>query len=155
MQAIDNLLTSFFLRDRVVGKLQCDHDERNVLGGVRLGGGHTDFRSGVDVDTTVGLPRQSRTDSVDDTEAQSTTLQAVSHGEDGVGCFTRLRDKDGDIVPEDGCSAVQKVRGEFDGDRDLGQFLEDGSNLMRESDASLARRKATTRRDSRLCKSGN
>lgn len=48
-------------------------------------------------------------DSVDDTQTQGTTLQAVSHGEDGVGGLTRLRDKDGNVVAEDGCSAVKEV----------------------------------------------
>lgn len=131
MQTIDNLLTSSFLGYRVIRELEGDHDERNVLRSVCLGGGDTDFRTSVDVDTAVSFSRQRRTNGVDDTETQGASLQTVSHGENGVGSFTRLGNEDGNIISEDGCPSIQKVRGQLDSDRDLCQFFKDGSDLFR------------------------
>jgi hypothetical protein len=127
VEAINDLLPSRGLGDRVVRELNGHHDEGNVLRSVRLGGGDTDLGTGVDVDTRVGLagegglrvslsPRSRRRfnptypDSVDNTQAQSSTLQAVPHGQNRVGSLARLRDKDGDIIPEHGSPAVQEVR---------------------------------------------
>ena len=55
------------------------------------------------------IDKRTHADGINDTQTQGTALQAVSHGEDGVGGLTRLRDKDGDVVAEDGCSAVKEV----------------------------------------------
>jgi hypothetical protein len=49
-------------------------------------------------------------DGIDNTQAQRSTLETVSHGQDRVGRFTRLRDEDSDIVSEDGRAAVQEIR---------------------------------------------
>ena len=55
----------------------------------------------------VGLGKQKTyADSVDDTETEGTAFKTVAHGEDGIGGFSGLRDKDGDVVTEHGCSAV-------------------------------------------------
>lgn len=59
VKAVDDLLPSSSLSDRVVGELNSHHDERNVLRSVSLGGGDTDLGSGVDVHTTVGLSGKS------------------------------------------------------------------------------------------------
>lgn len=125
VQTVDNLLTTSRLADRVVRKLNRHHDECNVLRRVRLGRGDTNLGTGIDVDTRVSLAREGRldvscvihlgngysthTDSIDNTQAQSTTLQAVTHGENSIGSLTRLRDKNGDIISEHGRTAVQKV----------------------------------------------
>lgn len=74
-----------------------------------LGGCDTDFRTSVDVDTAVRLTRDGASDSVGDTDTESTTLEAVSHGEDSVGSLSRLRDEDADVVPEDRSLAIQEV----------------------------------------------
>lgn len=47
MQSIDDLLSTSGLGDGVVGKLNGDHDEGNVLRGVGFGGGHTDLWAGL------------------------------------------------------------------------------------------------------------
>ena len=67
-------------------------------------------------------------DRVDDTESQSSPLQAVSHGQNSIGSLTRLRDEDGDIIPEDRCPSVKEIRGELDSDGNIRQFLKDRSN---------------------------
>ena len=67
-------------------------------------------------------------DRVDDTESQSSPLQAVSHGQNSIGSLTRLRDENGNIIPEDRCPSVKEIRGELDSDGDVRQFLKDGSN---------------------------
>jgi hypothetical protein len=95
------------------------------------------------VNTTVGLSGKGRlaisnyhfvaaqgtyTDRVDDTESQSASLQTVPHGQDGIGGLSRLRDKDGDIIPENRRPSVKEVRGELDSDGNISQFLKHGSN---------------------------
>lgn len=127
VQAVDDGVSSLSHRDSVLAKLDGHHDEGNVLGCVSLGGGDTDFGTGVDVDTTVGLSGHGGADGVDDTETEGTSLQAVSEREDGVSGLTGLRDENADIITENGSLAVQKVRSELDGDGNLGQLFENGT----------------------------
>ena len=93
--------------------------------GVGLGGGDTDLGTGVDVNTAVGEERDGRTDSVDDTNSQSTTLQAVAESTEGVGSLTGLRNEHAGVVTEDWCLTVKEVGGQLDGNGDLGKLLED------------------------------
>lgn len=65
---------------------------------------------------------------VDDTKSQGSPLQAVPHGQDGIGSLSRLRDKDGNIIPKDGCPSVKEIGSELDSNGNVGQFLKDGSN---------------------------
>lgn len=109
VQSVDNLLSALLLGNGVIRKLESHHDESDVLRGVSLGGGDTNLGTGVDVDTGMTLTRQGRTDSVDDTQTQCTPLQTVSHGQNGVGSFSRLRDKDGDIVSKNRGLSVEEV----------------------------------------------
>ena len=85
----------------------------------------TNFGARVDVDTAVGLTRDRRTDSVDNTDAERTALQAVAESEDGVGGLTTLADEHTNVVTEDRRLPVEEVRREFDGHGDLSQLLED------------------------------
>ena len=85
------------------------------------------------MDTAVRLSRDGRSNNVNDTNVQSTSLHAVSHSEDGIGGLSRLRDKDTGVISEDGGLAIQKVGCEFDGTGDLGQFLKDRSCLKEQS----------------------
>jgi len=55
LQAFDDLLAPLLLGERVLGHDQGEHDERDELGGVGLGGGDADLGAGVDVDAAVGL----------------------------------------------------------------------------------------------------
>lgn len=96
-----------------------------------LGGSDTDFGTGVDMNTAVGLARYGTSDGVDNTHAKCAAFHAITHSEDGVGRFTRLRYKDANVITEDRSLAIQEVRGEFDRNWDFGEFLEDGSGLRR------------------------
>jgi hypothetical protein len=64
------------------------------------------------------------------THAKSTSLEAVSHGEDGVGGLSRLRDEDADVVSEDGTSPVEEVARELDVDGHLRELLKDRPSLQ-------------------------
>ena len=85
----------------------------------------TNFGARVDVDTAVRLTGDCRTDSVDDTNAERTTLQAVAESEDGIGSLTTLADEHANVISEDRRLPVEEVRREFDGHRDLSELLED------------------------------
>jgi hypothetical protein len=60
VKTINDLLTSSRLANGVVGELESNHDEGDILRGVRLGRGNTDLGTSVDVHTAVGLTRKGR-----------------------------------------------------------------------------------------------
>ena len=68
----------------------------------------------VDVDTAVGLTRDRRTDSVDDTNAQRAALHAVAERQDRVRRLAALAQLHTLIVMEDGRLAVQEVGRKLD-----------------------------------------
>lgn len=76
------------------------------------------------------LARDGTADSIDNTHTKSTTLEAITHGQDGIGGFTGLRYEDADIVAEDRGLAIKEVGGKFDRNWDFCKFLEDGSGLL-------------------------
>src|ERR1700676_787829 len=88
---------------------------------------NTNFGPGIDVHTAVGLTRQARSDSVDNTNAEGTTLQTVPKRQDRVGGLSTLAHKHTDIIPENGCFPIQEVRCQLDADRYLRKFLKDRS----------------------------
>lgn len=127
-ETLHDLETSLGLGCTVLAKRQGKHDHGDELRSVGLGGGDTNLGSGVDVDTTVGEQRDGRTDDVDDTDGQSTTLQAVAESHQGVGSLTGLRDEHASVVTEDGSLSVQEVGSQLDRDGDLSKLFEDTSN---------------------------
>ena len=74
--------------------------------------------------TAVGEKRDGRTDNVDDTHGQGTTLQAVAESHQRVSGLTGLRNENAGIVTEDRGLAIQEVGGKLDADGDLSQLLE-------------------------------
>ena len=88
---------------------------------------NTNLRTRVDVNTTVSFTRDCRADGVHNTDAKSTTLQAVTEGQDAVSRLTTLADEHTDIITEDRCLPVQEVRRKLDGDGNLCELLEDGA----------------------------
>jgi len=90
MQTGDDLIAALSERDTIFGELESHHKKRNILRSVCLGGSHTDFGTGIDMDTAMRLTRDGRTDSVDNTDTQGTTLEAVSHSQDGICSFSTL-----------------------------------------------------------------
>ncbi|KAG9527140.1 isomerising glucosamine-fructose-6-phosphate aminotransferase, partial [Aureobasidium melanogenum] len=84
--------------------------------------------SSVDVNTAVGHHGNGRTDNVDNTDSQSTALETVAESHEGISGLTRLGDKDASVVTEDGSLSVEEVRGQFDRDGNLSQFLENTTN---------------------------
>jgi hypothetical protein len=131
VQSVDDGVPPLGERDPVLAELDGHHDEGDVLRRVGLGRRDSDLGSGVDVDTAVRFTRDGRSDDVDDSDIERSSLEAVAHREDRIGRLSRLRDEDADVVPEDGRLPVEEVGGELDGDGDLSQLLEDGSSLWK------------------------
>lgn len=67
---------------------QSEHDERYELRRVGLGGGHSDLRPGVDVDSAVALATDGRADGVGDADYESSALLAVSQCHQRVRCLS-------------------------------------------------------------------
>lgn len=129
VEAVDDGVPPRGERDAIFRELDGHHDESDVLRGVSLGGSDANLGTGVDVDSAVRFARDGGSDDVDDTDVESSALEAVAHGEDRVGRLSRLGNEDADVVAEDGGLAVEEVGGELDRDGDLGQLLEDGASL--------------------------
>lgn len=124
-ETFDDLLSPLLLGCTILGKRECEHDHADELRCVRLGRGHTDFGTGVDVDTAVGEQRDGGTDVVDNTDGEGTTLQAVAESHERICGLTRLGDEDACVVTEHGRLTIQEIRGELDSDGDFSQLLED------------------------------
>src|SRR4051812_32390218 len=77
------------------------------------------------MDTAVGEERDGGTDRVDNTNSESTTLQAVAESHERICGLAGLGDEDAGVVTEDGCLTIQEIGGQFNGNGDLGQLLED------------------------------
>lgn len=110
VKAVDDLVPALCEGYAILRQLKSHHNKCDILRGIRLwgpalasdldpkdnvgrvfthlGGRDTDFRTSVDVDTAVSLSRDGTSDSVDDTDAESTALKAITHSEDCVGGFT-------------------------------------------------------------------
>lgn len=124
-KALHDFLSPLSLGRAILAEREGKHDHGDELGGVSLGGSDTNLRTGVNVDTAVGEERDGRTDDVDDTDGESTTLETVPQGHEGVGGFTRLGDEDASVITEDGGLSVKEIRGKLDSDGDLDELLED------------------------------
>lgn len=81
------------------------------------------------MNTAVRFARDGTADSVGDADAEGSAFNAVAHGQDSIGGFTRLRDEDADIIAENRCLAVQKVTCQLGRNGDLGKFLKNGTGL--------------------------
>lgn len=123
-KTLHNLNPAVLLAVTVLGERQGEHDHADELRGVGLGGSDTNFGTSVDVDTAVGHHGDGGTDNVDNTNGQSTTLQAVAESHERVGSLTGLGDEDASVVTEDGSLTIEEVGGQLDGNGDLGQLLE-------------------------------
>lgn len=137
-------LAAGVLGSTILAERKRKHDHADELRSVCLGGGNTDLGTGVNVDTTVGHHGDGRTDNVDNTNGQGTTLQAVTESHEGVSSLTRLGDEDAGVVTEDRCLSVEEIRGKLDGDGDLSQLLEDTTD----SHARVVRGTASDENDS-------
>lgn len=126
LELVDDLVAAVGHADAILAELDGHHQQGEELGGVGLGGGHSDLGPSVDVDTALGFAGNGGSDGVGDAEAKSPALQAVAHGQDGVGSFAGLRNKHANIVTEDGGLAIQEIRRELSTDGDLGELFEDG-----------------------------
>lgn len=127
-EALHDLLATLLLGCAVLTKGECEHNHGNELGGVGLGGGNTDFGTGVDVDTAVGEQGDGGADDVDDTDSQGTALQAVAESHERVSSLTRLGNEDAGVVTEDRCLSIEEVGCQFNGDGDLGQLFKHTAN---------------------------
>lgn len=110
-KTLDDFLSANLLGSTVLAKGEGKHDHGNELGGVGLGGGNTDFGTSVDVDTAVGKEGDGRTDNVDDTDGESTALQAVAESHQRISSLTRLRNEDASVVSEDRSLTIKEIRG--------------------------------------------
>lgn len=80
------------------------------------------------MDTAVSLSRDGRTNRVDNTHGQGTSVNAVLESQERVSSLTGLGDKDADVVSEDGRSSIKEVRSKLDRHGDLSELLENRSD---------------------------
>jgi hypothetical protein len=146
LQAQEDLLAALPLRDRVLAHDEREHDQRDELTGVGLGGGDADLGSGVDVNAAVGLARDRAAHRVGDADDERAALLAVSQRQDGVGRLARLRHKEADVVAEDGRVAVEEVAGQLDHHGQLGELFEELTRGERAVVAGAARDQHETTR---------
>ena len=99
MKSTNDFTSAGLKRETVGGQDEGEHGEGEDLRCVGLRRGHSDLRSGVDVDSTVSLARNGRADSVGDAHGQGAAGLAVSQGVEGVGRLAGLRDKEADVIP--------------------------------------------------------
>ncbi len=99
MKSTNDFTSAGLKREAIGGQNEGEHGEGEDLGGVGLCRGHTDFRSGVDVDTAVSLARDGGADGVGDAHGQSTAGLAVAQGVQSVGRLAGLRDEEADVIP--------------------------------------------------------
>lgn len=118
-------------RDAVLTHDHAKHDHGDELRGVRLGGGNTDFRPGVDVHAAVRFSANGAADGVGDTNDQRAPVLAVAQRHQGVSCLARLWDEEAHVVPEDGRVAVEEVRRQLHHHGQLGQLLKKLSEEIR------------------------
>ena len=74
----------------VVGEHKREQDECNELGSVGFSGGDADFRSGVQMDAAVRLPRDGATDGVGDAHTEGGSGLAIAQRFHRVRSFARL-----------------------------------------------------------------
>ena len=99
MKSTNDFTSAGLKREAIGGQNEGKHGEGEDLRGVGLRRGHSDLRSGVDVDSAVSLARNGRADGVGDAHGQGATGLAVAQGIEGVGRLTGLRDEEADVVP--------------------------------------------------------
>lgn len=127
-ETLHDLQAPLGLGSTVLAERQGEHDHGDELRGVGLGGGDTDLRAGVDVDTAVGEERDGGTDNVDDADGKGTALETVPQSHEGVGRLARLRDEDASVITEDGRLTIEEIGGKLDSNGDLDELLEDSTD---------------------------
>src|SRR5579871_2068362 len=76
------------------------------------------------MDTAVSFSRNGAANGIRNTNTQSTTLERISQGKDGISGFTTLAHEDTSIISEDGTFPIEKVACKFNSDRNLSQLFE-------------------------------
>ena len=85
-----------------------------MLPPAHLGTGNSNLRSGIDVHSTMRLPRNRAPDRIHNAYAQRTPLKTIPHRQNGVRRLPRLTQKHAHIVPEDRRLAVHEVARKLD-----------------------------------------
>ena len=106
------------------------HEQRHErqhrdLGGERLGRGHADFRSGVQINSAIRLARNRAADDVAEGEHLVAPPAGLPQAGECVGRFARLRDDEDQRVLVDRRVAIAEFAGVFHLDRDVSEFLEE------------------------------
>ena len=114
--------------------------QRRHLAGERLGAGHTDLGTGVEVDAAVDFARDGGTDHVDEADGPGPAPLGLADGRQGVGGLARLGDADDQRALVDDRIAVAELGGVLDLDRDPGQLLEHVLADQRRSATTCRRR---------------
>lgn len=101
-ESIDNFSTAGSFGKIVVGKLQCNHGERNILAGVCFRGCNTDLWSSIDMNTALSLSTDRRTNSICNTKTQCPTVLAICQSQQRILCLARLGYENTNIITEYG-----------------------------------------------------
>ena len=105
-------------------EVEGEHGQDGDLIGERLGAGHADLRTGMQIDAAVGLAGNAAADDVAQSQSRMALALRLAQRRQGVGRLARLRDGDDDGVAIDGRIAIAELAGVLDLDRDAGELLE-------------------------------
>jgi hypothetical protein len=93
-----------------------------------LGTSDTNFRSSIDMNTAMCLPRDRTSDSVNDTDAKRAPLQATPHRQNTISRLSALTQENTNVISQDRSLPIQEVTRQLDGDRNLRELFEDGTS---------------------------
>lgn len=99
MKSSDDFASARLKWKAIGGQDEGEHGEGEDLRGVGFRRGHSDLRSGVDVNSAVSLAWNGRADGVGDAHGQGAAWLAIAQGVEGVGRLAGLRDEEANVVP--------------------------------------------------------
>mmetsp|Transcript_13242 Transcript_13242/g.55499 ORF Transcript_13242/g.55499 Transcript_13242/m.55499 type:complete len:261 (-) Transcript_13242:1503-2285(-) len=125
-ERVDDLDAPGQLCERVLRQRQRQHDQRDDLRRVRLGGSHADLRARVDVHAALRAHRDGRSHRVGDAHRERAARRRVIQRIERVLGLATLADKDASVVAHDGARAVGDVARELQRDGCAAELLEGG-----------------------------
>ena len=100
------------------------HQQHGHLAGERLGGGHRNFRPGMEIDAAAGLAGDGGAHHIAETHHEGALLLRLAHGGQGVGRFTGLGNGDDQVAAAEDRIAIAELGGLLDLGVDVREILE-------------------------------
>ena len=124
LHGLDDICARFKGKSALATEQEGDHCKDGHLAGERLGGGHADFGTCVQVDTAVACAGDCRAHAVTDGKCGCTLLLGFLKGGECIGRFTGLANGKDECTRLDNRVPVTEFRGVFDFDRNAGQVFD-------------------------------